>query len=386
MKFLHTSDLHIGKKLFELSMLEEQKHALKQILKIALEEAVDAVVIAGDVYDRAVPSAEAVSLLDDFLTGFSEAQIPVIMISGNHDCGERVAFADRILERQGIYIAGTYDGELKDVTIDDDFGTVHFICLPFVKPSVVGAHSSAEAVEKILSATPMMYSLHHRYVLVTHFFVTGDQGEEPVLSDSESIVSVGGLDNVPASMFQTFDYVALGHIHKPQRMGSGHVYYCGTPVKYSFSEGFQEKGVNIVDLTEKGQISVKRRELTPLHDMRCIKGTLSQLLAVGMEQEAGREDYLQVTLTDTEELIDPMGTLRSIYPNVLQIILAKNEIANGSEYESRLSGERKSIEELFADFYELVKGEPMDEMRRRYVKEAAEDVQEAVERSGDDRK
>ena len=385
MKFLHTSDLHIGKKLFELSMLEEQKHALNQICAIAVEEAVDAVVIAGDIYDRAVPSAEAVSLLDEFLTTLLQARIPVIMISGNHDCGERVAFADRILEKQGLYIAGTYEGELKDVTVSDEWGTVHFICMPFIKPSQVGAQTSAEAVEQMLSKMPMLYADNHRYVLVTHYFVTGDQGEAPQLSDSESMVSVGGLDNVPASMFQNFSYVALGHIHKPQRMGSGNVYYSGTPVKYSFSEALQEKGVNIVELGGKNQVTVKRRQLSPIHDMRCIRGMLSELLEIGAKAPDA-EDYLQVTLTDTEELIDPMGTLRSVYPNVLQIIPAQNEAAADREYVSRLSGERKSIEMLFADFYELVKGEPLDEVRRYYVEAAAKEAGETAERSGENRR
>lgn len=403
MKFLHTSDLHIGKKLFELSMLEEQKHALEQIYNMAVLEKVDAVIIAGDVYDRAVPSTEAVCVLDEFLTRLAEAEIPVIMISGNHDCGERVAFADRILERQGLYIAGSYDGQLKDVVLSDEWGKVHFICMPFVKPAVAGAQTSAEAVEKMLSGVPMMASsatglaVSNRYVLVTHYFVTGEQGEAPQLSDSETAVHVGGLDNVPASLFQSFCYVALGHIHKPQRIGQGNVYYCGSPVKYSFSEALQEKGVNLVEIDGMGSVTVQRRLLSPVHDMRCIRGKLADLMeaaqaSVGtlesvMEQtsEAEQEekfkgvssveDYLQVTLTDTEELLDPMGTLRSVYPNVLQIILDKNNSFAETEYESRLTAKRKSTAELFGAFYEMLKGEPLDEVRRNYVLEAAREAE-----------
>lgn len=407
MKFLHTSDLHIGKKLFELSMLEEQKHALEQIYDMALSEKVDAVIIAGDVYDRAVPSTEAVCVLDEFLTRLAEAEIPVIMISGNHDCGERVAFADRILERQGLYIAGSYDGQLKDVVLADEWGKIHFICMPFVKPAVADAQTSAEAVEKMLSGVPMMASsatglaVSNRYVLVTHYFVTGEQGEEPQLSDSETAVNVGGLDNVPASLFQSFSYVALGHIHKPQRIGQGNVYYCGSPVKYSFSEALQEKGVNLVEIDGQGDVKVQRKVLSPVHDMRCIRGKLSDLMATAQAhaaqqdeitarlsatqecaaqagaaaQAAGTEDYLQVTLTDTEELLDPMGTLRSVYPNVLQIILDKNNSFIETEYESRLTGKRKSTAELFGDFYEMLKGEPLDEVRRGYVEEAAREAE-----------
>ncbi len=397
MKFLHTSDLHIGKKLFELSMLEEQKYALEQICEMALSEKADAVIIAGDVYDRAVPSTEAVCVLDDFLTSLSEAGIPVIMISGNHDCGERVAFADRILERQGLYIAGSYDGQLKDVVLSDEWGKVHFICMPFVKPAVAGAQTGAEAVEKMLSGVPMMASsaaelaVSNRYVLVTHYFVTGEQGEEPQLSDSETTVNVGGLDNVPASLFRNFSYVALGHIHKPQRIGQGNVYYCGSPVKYSFSEALQEKGINLVEIDGQGVVKVQRKLLSPVHDMRCIRGKLADLMAAAqadaMEQTAVAEqkenrrdafsadDYLQVTLTDTEELLDPMGTLRSVYPNVLQIILDKNTSFAETEYESRLTGKRKSTAELFEEFYEMLKGEPLDEVRRYYVEEAAREAE-----------
>ena len=389
MRFLHTSDLHIGKKLFELSMLEEQKHALEQIYDIALSEKVDAVIIAGDVYDRAVPPTEAVCVLDDFLTNLAEAEIPVIMISGNHDCGERVAFADRILERQGLYIAGDYNGQLKDVVLADEWGKVHFICMPFVKPALAEAQTSAQAVEKMLSGVPMLVScveglaVLDRYVLVTHYFVTGEQGEEPQLSDSETAVNVGGLDNVPASLFQNFSYVALGHIHKPQCIGQGNVYYSGSPVKYSFSEALQEKGVNLVDIDGQGAVKVQRKLLTPVRDMRCIRGKLADLMAAARTIEAEQEenskssveDYLQVTLTDTEELLDPLGTLRSVYPNVLQIILDKNHSFTETEYESRLTGKRKSTVELFGDFYEMLKGEPLDEARRHYVEEAAREAE-----------
>ena len=380
MKFLHTSDLHIGKKVFELSMLEEQRAALAQISSIAVEEAVQAVVIAGDVYDRAVPSSEAVILLDEFLTQLAGAGIPVIMISGNHDCGERVAFAERILEKQGLHISGTYDGQIKDVAIPDEWGMVHFICLPFVKPAVAGADSSEGAVRNMLSNVPMFPTdaAAHRYVLVTHYFVTGEQGETPELSDSETTVNVGGLDQVPVSLFQSFSYVALGHIHKPQRIGQGNVYYSGSPVKYSFSEAMQEKGVNLVELNEEGKVSVERRVLKPVHDMRCIRGELAELMKISTATEC--EDYLQVTLTDREELIEPMGTLRSVYPNVLQIVIEKNAPSDTQEYESRLSGERKSTTQLFADFYEMLKGEPLDEIRRGYVEDAVKEAESTCDR------
>lgn len=380
MKFLHTADLHIGKKIFELSLIEDQKYILSQIYDIACKEQVDAVLIAGDVYDRAVPSTEAVELLDLFLTRLQAAGIPVIMISGNHDSPERVSFADAILEKQGLYIAGSYQEPLKTVTLEDAYGPVTFVCMPFVKPAVTGGTTSAEAVENMLSKLPMTLSLNQRYVLLTHYFVTGENGETPELSDSETDVNVGGLDSVPASCFANFCYVALGHIHKPQHIGAGQVYYSGSPLKYSFSEARGDKSVNIVELGERGKVEVRRKELKPLREMRCIKGKLADLMSAEViaEAESGREDYIQATLTDTEELIDPIGTLRSVYPNVLQIILEKNLTAEGlnSEYESRIQTVKKSTTELFEEFYEMLKGEPMDAKRRAVVEEVAAETRE----------
>lgn len=381
MKFLHTADLHIGKKIFELSLIEDQKHILNQITDIAVKEAVNAVLIAGDVYDRAVPSTEAVSLLDDFLTGLQEIGIPVIMISGNHDSPERVSFADAILEKQGLYIAGNYQQPLKTVVLEDQYGPVHFVCMPFVKPAVVGAGTAAEAVERMLSAQPMTMSMRQRYVLLTHYFVTGEHGETPELSDSETDVNVGGLDNVPASYFQSFCYVALGHIHKPQHIGEGHVYYSGAPLKYSFSEARGEKSVNIVELNETGVEAVTRYPLKPLREMRCLKGKLEELMRpeVLAENADCKEDYMQVTLTDEEELIDPIGTLRSVYPNVLQLLLEKKIAQQEQQYEGSLSCERKSTAELFGEFYEMLKGEPLDEKRLAVVQEIAEEAERALQ-------
>lgn len=386
MKFLHTADLHIGKKLFEQSLLEEQRHILDEIYRVALEEKVDAMVIAGDVYDRAVPSAEAVSLLDDFLTRLIGEKIPVLMISGNHDSPERVAFADRILEKQGLYIAGEYEQPPKTVVLEDEYGPVSFVLLPFVKNAVVGAENAADTVERILSATPMTMSLNQRYVLVTHFFVAGMSGEQPELSDSEDRGTVGGLDAVPSSLFQSFSYAALGHIHKPQHMGGRKVYYAGSPLKYSFSEWKTEKSVNLVELGEKQKVTVRRVPLKPLHDLRCLKGRLEDLMAPETVEENragagccdGLEDYFQITLTNTEELVDPMGTLRSVYPNVLQIIMEKNLRDADEVYESRLTGRRKGTAELFGEFYELLRGEPMDAMRAEIVRDVAEQVEERL--------
>lgn len=380
MKILHTADLHIGKKIFELSLIEDQKYILKQIFDIAVQEQVDVLLIAGDVYDRSVPPTEAVSLLDDFLTRFVEAGIPVIMISGNHDSPERVAFADRILEKRGLYIAGNYCDPLKIVTLEDKYGPVTFVCMPFVKPAVTGSNTNEQAVAQMLSGLPMTPDNKRRHVLITHYFVTGEQGEVPELADSESDVNVGGLDHVSAAMFQGFDYVALGHIHRPQHVGKGNVYYAGAPLKYSFSEAMNEKSVNLVEIREQGAVAVSKIPLKPLREMRCIKGRLRELMSREVLEMLGdsREDYVQATLTDTEELIDPIGTLRSVYPNILQILLEKNQLAEGMEYTSSIQGSKKSTVELFSEFYEMLKGEPLDEKRLAIVKEVAKEAEDNI--------
>lgn len=403
MKFLHTGDLHIGKSVNEFSMLEDQRHILKQIQEIALDEKAEVIVIAGDIYDRSIPSGEAVELLDAFLTGVLADGLSVVMISGNHDSPQRVKFADRILEKQGLYIAGGYDGRLKKAVFADAYGSVEFICLPFVKPAEAGEANSARAVEHILAESLPEGAEGSRRVLVTHFFVTGEGGVEPELSDSETTVHVGGLDNVPVTLFQEFDYVALGHIHKPQQIGKGHVYYAGAPLKYSFSEARGEKYVNIVTMGVKGETEVKKRALTPLREMRILKGRLEELLEAGRAavrtaeaqkakaenqvnagDAAGKEtaqntffastDYIQAVLTDKEELIDPIGSLRSVYPNVMQIILEKNLSGPEKECATRTSPGRKTIEELFSDFYEMLKEEPLDDKRKRIVAETAEEA------------
>ena len=377
MKFLHTADLHIGKKIFEQSLIEDQSYILDRIYEIALEEQVEAVVIAGDIYDRAIPSTDAVTLLDNFLTKLVREHIPVIAVTGNHDSAERVSFADQILEKQGLHISGSIEGGLKTVMLKDAYGPVSFVCLPFVKPSAVGASVSAQAVEEILGRQPMSLSLSQRNVLITHFFVVGENGESPEISDSETDTQVGGLDAVPVTSFQCFDYVALGHIHKPQHIGKGQAYYAGSPLKYSFSEAKWEKSVNIVELAERGNVNVRKVPLTPLRDMRVIRGKLQDLMKPERIAEEGERvtDYLQVNLTDTEELIDPMGTLRSAYPNVLFIRMEKNEDNGAEEYVSRLSGQRKSTIQLFGEFYEMLKGEPLDDKRLQIASEAAEEAE-----------
>ncbi len=377
MKFLHTGDLHIGKRIYETSVLEDQRYMLEQIYDIAVTEEVDAVLIAGDVYDRSVPATEAVELLDDFLTRFIEAKIPVVMISGNHDSPERVGFADKILEKQGLYIAGSYEGTLRRVSFWDEYGEVCVVCLPFVKPAVAEGKNCAEAVKNILEREKIDFTDGKRYVLLTHYFVTGEDGQAPQLSESETGIDVGGIDNVPSGVFAGFEYVALGHIHRAQRVGKEMVYYAGAPMKYSFSEVGNHKSVTMVNMGESGDVEIWYRELKPLREMRCIKGRLQDLIKeeVVNAADVSPMDYIQAILTDREELIDPIGTLRSMYPNTLQILIEKNYEVQEERYESRIQGEIKSTEVLFGDFYEMLTGDVLDDKQAMIVKEAANAAQ-----------
>lgn len=369
MRFLHTGDLHIGKTVNEFSLIEDQRFFLQQICQIAIKEKVHAVVIAGDVYDRAIPSAEAVTLLDEFLSELIESKIQVLMISGNHDSPERVGFADKILEKQGLYITGASQG-IKQIVLKDEYDTINFVLIPFVKPAVIGAKSSQEAMKMMLQQVDNQIT---RSVLVTHYFVT-NQGKNPELSDSETTINIGGLDNVEVSLFGAFQYVALGHIHKPQQIGSHSVYYAGTPMKYAFSETNQKKGINLVEIDGKGQIQVKQIPMKPLHDMRKIKGNLQELLQPEITCMEDCNDYLQVTLTNREELIDPMGALRTVYPNTMQLILEKNEIGGREINLSKLE-KTKSILELFQDFYEVVREDSLSGKRMQVVVEAMKEAE-----------
>ncbi|MCI9200949.1 MAG: exonuclease SbcCD subunit D [Lachnospiraceae bacterium] len=400
MKFVHTGDLHIGKIVNGFSMIEDQRYILKQVYEISRREKADALVLAGDIYDRAIPPADAVVLFNDFLTDMVRAGIPVLMISGNHDSPERLGFADAILEEEGIYIAGVYKEELKKVEIADTYGNVSFVLMPFVKPASVGAKTSGEAVGNMLSMEKGRKEDNIdkddmdkdnknkegedgiRRVLVTHYFVT-DQGREPELSDGETTIHVGGLDNVEASLFDGFDYVALGHIHKPQKIGEREVYYAGAPLAYSFSEAGQEKGINLVEMGKKGEVTMRRIPLKPLHEMRRIRGKLQELMQPEVVEAAQAEDYIRAELTDEEELIDPIGTLRSVYPNVMQILLTKNEKKENMDYISRPEEKKKSIPQLFLGFYEMIRGEKPDEGRMKVVEEAAKEA-EAKEVEGMD--
>ena len=387
MRILHTADLHIGKTVNNFNMLEDQKCVLTQMVDIVKEKNVQAFIIAGDVYDRSIPTAEAVSVFNEFIEKLHNTGVEIFCISGNHDSPERISFAQEILEKKGVHFAGVYKGTCKQVCLSDEAGPVVFTLMPFVKPAFLEETTSDAAVRHMLKDTPRDISA--RQVLITHYFVTNG-GHIPELSDSESHISVGGLDNVDCSCFEGFHYTALGHIHKPQRMDrvqseerteeqtevvNGPVVYAGSPLAYSFSECGQEKSVVLVELDESGRVSMECIPLRPRRRMRKLKGDLISLtdpMVVSMES---CEDYLQITLTDEEELIDPIGTLRRVYPNVMQLLFEKREKELSGEFDAGIEMKKKRTDELFNEFYELIRGHEMDEARKKVIQEVIEETQ-----------
>lgn len=375
MKFMHLSDLHIGKRVNEYSMLEDQSYILEQILRLVDEEKPEAVVIAGDIYDKSVPGGDAVLLFDRFLTQLAERKAPVFLISGNHDSPERLSFARELLTQSGVYISEVYEGKIQKVALQDGYGVVNFYLFPFLKPAVV-KHFMPEkeitdyqsAMEAVVESLDVDFS--ERNVFVVHQFLTG-----AVRSESEE-VSVGGLDDISASVFDGIDYVALGHIHKPQQVGRETVRYCGTPLKYSFSEAGHEKTVTFVDMKEKGKIKITERKLVPLRDMRKLKGSYLELTDPEHYRDTRVEDYLAITLTDEEDIPEVMGKLSSIYPNIMKLEYDNRRTRAAGIKDVPGAADRKTPAELFEEFYEKQNGTPMSEEQREYVAALIEDIWE----------
>ena len=377
MKLIHLSDLHIGKRVNEVSMIDDQEYILQQILRIIDEEKADAVLIAGDVYDKSVPSAEAVTLFDDFLCELAQRKMPTFIISGNHDSPERLAFGGRLMEESGIYISPVYDGSVSTFTLSDERGEVDFWLLPFLKPAHVKRYFPDAGIESYTDA--LRVAVEHmgidtsiRNVLLTHQFVTGS-----VTCESEEI-SVGGSDNVDASVFADFDYVALGHIHGPQNMGSERIRYCGTPLKYSFSEANHRKSVTVVELGEKGKLTVRTCPLVPKHDLRDVRGTYEELTAKSYYDGTPVEDYLHIILTDEEDVPEAMGRLRVIYPNLMKLTYDNTRTRNNAVIDSVEDLQRKSPLDLLDELYELQNNQPMSEVQRTYAQELIESIWEGT--------
>ena len=377
MKFIHISDLHLGKRVNEFSMLEDQEFILTKIINIIDEQRPDGIFIAGDVYDKSVPSAEAVELFDDFLFRLSTRNLKVFVISGNHDSAERIAFGGRLMDKSGIYMSPVYNGEVKPITLTDAFGEIKVYMLPFIKPSNVKRffpekeiNSYNDAVKTVVDAMDKDES--KRNILITHQFVTG-----AVRTESEDI-SVGGTDNVDASIFGGFDYVALGHIHRSQKCGgSEYIRYSGTPLKYSFSEANDKKSVTIVELKSKGDISLDFIELTPMSDMVEIKGSYEELtLKSFWENTSYNENYMHVTLTDEEDIPDVLTKLRVIYKNIMKLDYDNKRTRSANEINGAEKVDKKTPYQHFSDFYELQNGAPLSDEQATFIADMIEQIWE----------
>lgn len=376
MKLIHLSDLHLGKRVNGFSMLEDQHYILHEILKIIDREAPDGVLIAGDVYDKSVPPAEAVALLDEFLVELSQRRLQVYLISGNHDSPERLAFGGRLMDQSGVHVAPVYDGRIVSFTQQDQYGSVEIFLLPFLKPAHVRRFFPDDPVDSYTDALRTVLShaavpADKRTVLVTHQFVTGASR-----CDSEDL-SVGGSDNVDAAVFAPFDYVALGHIHNPQSAGAPHIRYCGTPLKYSFSEAAHEKSVTVAELREKGDVDIRTIPLKPLRDMAELRGTYESLTFRGFyEGTTYPGDYLHITLTDEEDIPNAISKLRVIYPNLMQLSYDNARTRSGVLAAPTEQTAQKSPLELAEIFYEGQNGQPMSDAQREFLRGLMERIWE----------
>ena len=373
MKLIHLADLHLGKQVNGFSMMEDQRYILEEIIRMIRQEEADAVMIAGDVYDKPVPPAEAVSLFDEFLETLAKMGKEVFVISGNHDSAERLAFGSGLMNRSGIHISPVYSGEIQPVIVSDEYGEVNFWLLPFLKPVHVRRFIEDEKEKETVKTydQALQYVLSHlpvdpqiRNILLTHQFITGAK-----TSDSEDF-SVGGIDHVEAEHFRPFDYTALGHIHRPQKAGSETIRYCGSPLKYSFSEADREKSVPVIELGKKGDISLRLEPLSPLHDMREIRGTYEQVTEKSFyEQKDLQSCYVRVTLTDEEDVPDALGKLRLVYPLLMRLDYDNTRTRIQNEVSGEEAAEVKTPEDLLEDFYRLQNNHDMNERQKHIAKQ-----------------
>ena len=376
MKILHTSDLHIGKRVNEFSMIEEQAHFLSELLVAVITELPDALIIAGDVYDKPVPSAEAVMLFDRFLKRLAELSVPTFIISGNHDSPERLGFASDLICESGIHIHGVYEGRLGQFTLSDELGPVNFYTLPFIKPTHARHYfpeadidSYTDAIRAALEGYPKCEG--ERNILITHQFVTGADRTE---SEEKS---VGGTDNVDAEVFSRFDYVALGHIHRSQRAGGENIRYSGSPIKYSFSEVNDKKSITVVELFEKGNISYREIELTPTTDMAEIRGEYNEVISKSFYEGTEFQDaYLRVTLTDENDIPDAISRLRTVYKNIMILQYDNARTRHATEIGVAEGVEEKSPLELFTELFSAQNGRDMSEQELACITKYIEEVWE----------
>lgn len=375
MKIMHLSDLHIGKKVNEYSMLQDQEYILKEILQIIDDEKVETVIIAGDVYDRSLPPNEALELFDEFLYQLSSRNVNVFVISGNHDSPERISYGGRMMTENKIFLSPVYDGNVKPISLNDDYGEVNFYLLPFIRPADIRRYFPDENIENYTDTVKvaidnMNVDFSERNILITHQFVTGAE-----LSESEDII-VGGTDNVSGEVFDGFDYVALGHIHREQTVGKDNIRYCGTPLKYSFSEAKHIKSVTILDFKDKENIEYSKIPLTPLRDMREIRGTYDELTLKSNYENTNVDDYLHITLTDEEDIPDAIGKLRSIYPNIMKLDYDNLRTRGSGIVDAIENIESKSPFELFADLFKQQNNQDMSEEQEEIMRNLIDKIWE----------
>ena len=372
MKLFHLSDLHLGKRVNEFSMLEEQKNVLDQIISASKLHRPDGVMIAGDVYDKSIPSTEAIDLFDDFICALSELSIPVFIISGNHDSPERLAFGRRLMDKSGVYISPVYSRDCLPITLLDNYGAVNIYMLPFIKPVHARAAFPDEKIESYTDALScavkaMNIDAGKRNILLAHQFVTGASR-----SDSEEI-TVGGLDNVDATVFESFDYVALGHIHRPQNIIENKIRYCGTPLKYSFSEIGNDNSITVVELQQKGDVSISTIPLNPIHDMRKLRGTFDELIL------GSSEDYLGIVLTDEDYILNALDKLRNNYPNIMQLDYDNTQTKNRATLAELQQIKETDPFALFSEFYQKQNNMPLSDEQSAFIKELIRSVWEEKE-------
>jgi len=374
MKLLHISDLHIGKRLIERSLIEDQIHILKKIENIIFNEKPDAVLIAGDIYDKSVPSSEAVTLFNDFLTKLAERKVKVFIISGNHDSAERIGFGSYMFAQAGIYVSPAYNGTIEPITLTDELGEVNIYLLPFIKPSFVKSYYPDEQIESYSDAIKLVIEkmnidTNKRNVLLAHQFVGHAE------KDGSEEASIGGLDVVDDNLFDCFDYVALGHIHKKQTL-KGKLRYSGTPLQYSFSENKNINSITVVDLKEKGNLSISEIELEPKRKLIEIKGKFKELTNKEYYKDLDLENYYRVILTDENDIVDGANKLRAIYKNMLRLDYDNKRTNTRKSITAIKQMEKKSTLELFAEFYEKQNGQEMSKDQAKYMNDSITMIEE----------
>ena len=367
---MHLADLHLGKRVNGFSMMEDQEYILNRILEIMEEEQPDGLLIAGDVYDKTIPPAEAVRRMDDFLTAVAVKHVPVFLISGNHDSAERVAFGHQLMQRSGIWISPVYDGTIRHHTLEDRWGEVNIYLIPFLRPSVVRSFFPDVEIEDYTDALrtiieDLQVDTSRRNVVLAHQFVT-TAGALPETCDSEQL-SVGGLDRVDGSVFSPFDYTALGHLHGPQRVGSETIRYAGSPLKYSFSELHQKKSVTVAELRAKGVTEIRQIPLQPRREMTELRGTFEEILEEARKKGEPQTDYYHMILTDETDVVDALSRLREYYPNIMLLDYDNRRTRSQKEVEQLDRVEERTPGELFAALYEQQNGQEMDSDRKEYL-------------------